>query len=166
MNPESQPPIHTVHNPILTLYFTHAKSPLTHNRILMSSITRMISFTSNMPPNQTSNALNPSSPQSQFPPTRLLRLKPQPLPPIHPPTPLLPTAIQPLLQILTLAHIKTLQPRAPLHHSLDPDTRNSHTPADGKFLQFEEMQANAAERGVRDRGAAEGEFEGGELGAA
>jgi hypothetical protein len=124
-----------------TLRFTHAKSPHKHSTPIHNIISHP--YTNNpydfihthqtclspfVQPNSKSLSMK-SSPQTRFPQTALLRLKLQPLPPINPPTPLLPTPIQPLLQILTLANIKALQLRAPLHHSLNTDTRNSHTSA-------------------------------------
>ncbi len=64
------------------------------------------------------------SPQTDILPTPLFRLEPQLSPPVDPPTRILPTRIQPLLQILTLAHVETLEFRAPLDHSFDACARN------------------------------------------
>jgi hypothetical protein len=129
----------------------------------MPYMTHMISFTSNMPPSPFNQIRNQSSPQTSLSQAPFLRLKLQSLPPINPPAPLLSTPIQPLLQILTLTNIKALQFRTAFNHSLNPHARNSHTSTNRQFFEFEEMETDAAERGVRDCGTAEGEFERGEL---
>jgi len=108
---------------------------------------------------------DPSLPQPRPSPTPLPGLKPN-LPPIHPPRPLLPALIQPPLQILTLANIKQLQLPAALDNRFHADARHPDASADGQFAQLEEVQGDGAERGVRDRGAAEGEAERAEGGAA
>jgi hypothetical protein len=103
------------------------------------------------------------SPQTPFSPTPLLRLKLQSLPPIDPSTPLLPAAIQPLLQVLTLTNIKSLQNCTPFHHGLDAYSSNAYTAPHTQFFEFKEMKPDGAERGVRDCRPTEGKLEGTEV---
>lgn len=55
---------------------------------------------------------------------------------------------------------------AAIDDSLDPDASDTHAATHGKLAHFEEVETDAAERGVGHGAAAEGEIEVGEVGAA
>lgn len=82
------------------------------------------------------------------------RLEPHPwLKPLRAP------ALDPLAQILTLAHIERGQLVAAVDDGLDADARDADAAAHRQLAQLEEMQADAAEGGIADGAAAEGEIE-------
>lgn len=76
-----------------------------------------------------------------------------------PPHPTPPSLHNPPLQISTLADIEPLQLMAPLHHGLHAHARDPHAAAHRKEAHLQQVQADAAQGGVRDGGAAEGEVE-------
>lgn len=113
------------------------------------------------------------SPHHQSPHPSPLRRPPLPirhdlenhLPPSTPHA-LGPARIDPPLQILALAHVEELEVATAFDDCFDAGARDAHTPAHREVAQLEEVQRDAAEGGVGDGGAAEGEVEVGEHGEA
>lgn len=100
-----------------------------------------------------------SSSSPYYPPPSRHRLKRHPRrEPFHV------AARKPLVQVLALGHIERAQLMAAVHDGLDPDARDPHASTDGQFQQLQQMEPDAAERGVADGAAAEREVEATEMG--
>jgi hypothetical protein len=65
------------------------------------------------------------------------------------------SSFEPAAQVLTLADIHPLQLATALDDGLHARTSNSHTSAHGKFLELQKVQADGAERRIRDGRTAE-----------
>ena len=53
-------------------------------------------------------------------------------------------ALEPLIEILALADIKSFELVATVNNSLDPDPSNSNTSPDRQITQFKKVKADAA----------------------
>lgn len=76
------------------------------------------------------------------------------------------THIQPSLQILALTHIELFKFMASFDNRLNARAGDAHTAANRQRAEFEKVQADGAKGGVGHSGAAEGEIEFVEIGAA
>jgi hypothetical protein len=79
--------------------------------------------------------------------------------PIQPSCALLAARFEPSGQVLALADVKDFQDRAALDDGFDADARDADAAADRDLLQLQEVQPDAAQGGVGDGRAAEGEAE-------
>jgi len=65
------------------------------------------------------------------------------------------SSLEPLVEVLALADVKSFELMAAVHNGLDTDTRDTDTAADREIVEVEKVETDATKRGIGDGAAAE-----------